>query len=111
MKGQENMKILKNNIFFKATFLCFSGMAVFRTIYGGLKMGYSLLQITREITVLHYNKVLVGNLNHSKGTISQIKQVIGRVVRQRVRNKFNEPLPCTGKPRPVMELFEKNDPF
>ena len=88
-----------------------AGMTVFRSVYGGLKMGYSFKEIIREISVLHYNKVLVGDLNHSKGTIARIKDVIARVLRQKLRSKLNSVLPCTGKLRPVMELFDKMTHF
>ena len=74
-------------------------------------MGYSFNEMIREISTLHYNNVLIGDINHSKGTIAQIKQVLGRVLRQKLRKKFASPLPCTKKPRPVMELFDKMKHF
>ena len=57
--------------------------------------------------MLHYHGVQVGNLNHSKGTIKKIKDVIAKVLRSKVKAVLAAPLPSTGLPRPVSELFDK----
>ena len=84
-----------------------AGEKVFRTVYGGIQQGFSFVQIIRELSVLHFHGVNVGNINHSKGTIAKIKDCIGQVLRNKVATKLSEPLKCTGKPRPISELFDK----
>ena len=88
-----------------------AGMVVFRSIYGGLKMGFSYTKIIRELTVLHFNGVGVGNINHSKGTIAKIKDVLGKTLRDHVKKSLSAVLPCTKKPRPVSEMFDKMTHF
>ena len=84
-----------------------AGLTVFKSVYGGLKMGFSFKEIIRELSVLHHNGVGVGNINHSKGTIAQIKETIGKTLRQNVRKKLSEKLPATTSLRPVSEMFDK----
>ena len=61
-----------------------AGLIVFQTVYGGIQQGFSYQQIIRELSVLHYHGVNVGNLNHSVGTIFKIKNTTGSVLRKNV---------------------------
>ena len=72
-----------------------AAMAVFRSVNGGLKQGYYFVQIIRELTVLHYHGVSVGNINHSKDTLKNIKDTISGVLRSKVKKVLSAPLPCT----------------
>ena len=72
-----------------------AAMAVFRSVNGGLKQGYYFVQIIRELTVLHYHGVSVGNINHSKDTLKTIKDTISGVLRSKVKKVLSAPLPCT----------------
>ena len=80
-------------------------------MYRDLKMGYSFREIIRELCLLQRNKVLIGNINHSKGTIAKIKVVLRMTLRQRVCAKFASVLDCTGKKRPVSEIYDKMTHF
>ena len=84
---------------------------MFRSILGGLILGYSFTQMTRDLTNLHFNGVEVGNLNHSKGTIAKIKECLASNLRSDIRQVLATPLNCTGKLRPVSELFDKMTHF
>ena len=76
-----------------------AAMAVFRSVNGGLNQGYYF--------VLHYRGFSVGNINHSKDTLKNIKDTISGVLRSKVKKVLSAPLPCTGNPMPVSELFDK----
>ena len=84
-----------------------AGIRVFRTVYGGLKEGFSFRQIIRELTRLHFEGVSVGVINHGKGTLKKIKDQLASTLREMVKDKMHEPLPCTGNLRPVSEVVDK----
>ena len=88
-----------------------AGMAVFRVVYGGMKMGHSLQKIIREFAVLQFHGVVIGNINHSDYTIRKIKDVLAATLRKRLRVKLGTPLEATGKLRPISELFDKMTHF
>ena len=87
------------------------GIKVFRCIYGNLKFGASYDRINRDITSMHFDHVPVGNINHSKGTIKQAKDALGKALRNELRRKFKKPLMCTDRLRPVSALFDKMTHF
>ena len=88
-----------------------AGIAVFRVVYGGMKMGNSLQKIIREFCMLQFNGVVIGNINHSASTVRKIKDVLASVLRGRLRVTLATPLDATGKKRPVSELFDKMTHF
>ena len=88
-----------------------AGLVIFRSNYGGLKMGFNFREMIRELTVLHHYGVGVGNINHSEGTIRKIKDVLGKTLREEVRKKLSEVVPCTNQTRPVSEMFDKMTHF
>ena len=84
-----------------------AGMNVFQCVYGGMKEGFSLRQIQRELSLLFTRNVKVGNINHSNGTLSKIKKVISGQVKELVKIKLATTLKCTGRLRPVQETVDK----
>ena len=84
-----------------------AGKHIFASVYGGMKEGFSIRLIQREITVKFKTGTDVGTINHSAGSISKFKKSIAAEVRSMVKSKFSEHLPCSSKPRPVLEIVDK----
>ena len=84
-----------------------AGKRVFRIVYTGMKRGSSYSHIVGDLANLHFFKVDIGNINHSKGTIKKIKDSIARSLRKYMRKDLKDELDCTKKARPISELFDK----